>query len=65
MIFYRNVLAAALEIAPNEAMRAITDVVKGFTTFRYFGTVGPAQVVELQGRDAFPAQDVPRLHSTE
>ena len=30
MIFYRNVLAAALEVAPNEAMRAITDVVRGF-----------------------------------
>ncbi|RFS85837.1 acyl-ACP desaturase [Actinomadura spongiicola] len=30
MIFYRNLLAAALEAAPNETMRAITDVVKGF-----------------------------------
>ncbi|GAA3984557.1 acyl-ACP desaturase [Actinomadura viridis] len=30
MIFYRNLLAAALEIAPNETMRAITDVVKDF-----------------------------------
>ena len=30
MIFYRNLMAAALEAAPNETMRAITDVVKGF-----------------------------------
>jgi acyl-[acyl-carrier-protein] desaturase len=30
MVFYRNLLAAALELAPNQAMRAITDVVKGF-----------------------------------
>ncbi|WUH97022.1 acyl-ACP desaturase [Spirillospora sp. NBC_00431] len=30
MIFYRNLLAAALEAAPNATMRAITDVVKGF-----------------------------------
>ncbi|XVQ13046.1 acyl-ACP desaturase [Spirillospora sp. CA-255316] len=30
MIFYRNLLAAALEIAPNETMRAITEVVKAF-----------------------------------
>jgi acyl-[acyl-carrier-protein] desaturase len=30
MIFYRNVLAAALEMEPNQTMRAITDVVKGF-----------------------------------
>ncbi|WP_242901305.1 acyl-ACP desaturase [Actinomadura terrae] len=30
MIFYRNLLAAALELAPNETMRAITDVVKAF-----------------------------------
>lgn len=30
MIFYRNLLAAALELAPNETMRAITDVVKDF-----------------------------------
>ncbi|MEV5831692.1 acyl-ACP desaturase [Spirillospora sp. NPDC052242] len=30
MIFYRNLLGAALEIAPNETMRAITDVVKAF-----------------------------------
>jgi acyl-[acyl-carrier protein] desaturase len=34
MIFYRNVLAAALEIAPNQTMRAITDVV---TTFQMPG----------------------------
>ncbi|WP_433327006.1 acyl-ACP desaturase [Spirillospora sp. CA-294931] len=30
MIFYRNLLGAALEIAPNETMRAITEVVKDF-----------------------------------
>jgi acyl-[acyl-carrier-protein] desaturase len=34
MIFYRNVLGAAIEIAPNQAMRAITDVV---TTFQMPG----------------------------
>jgi acyl-[acyl-carrier-protein] desaturase len=30
MVFYRNLLAAALELAPNQTMRAITDVVKTF-----------------------------------
>ncbi|MEU5877929.1 acyl-ACP desaturase [Spirillospora sp. NPDC047279] len=30
MIFYRNLMGGALEVAPNEAMRAITDVVKNF-----------------------------------
>ncbi|GAA0266508.1 acyl-ACP desaturase [Cryptosporangium japonicum] len=30
MIFYRNLLGAAFELAPNEAMRAVTDVVKTF-----------------------------------
>ncbi len=30
MLFYRNLLAAAFEIAPNEAMRAVTDVVTSF-----------------------------------
>jgi acyl-[acyl-carrier protein] desaturase len=30
MLFYRNLLGAAFEIAPNEAMRAVTDVVKTF-----------------------------------
>jgi acyl-[acyl-carrier-protein] desaturase len=30
MIFYRNLLQGALELAPNQAMRAITDVVKEF-----------------------------------
>jgi acyl-[acyl-carrier-protein] desaturase len=30
MVFYRNLLAGALELAPNETMRAITDVVAGF-----------------------------------
>ncbi len=30
MIFYRNLLGAALEMAPNQVMRAITDVVKTF-----------------------------------
>ena len=30
MLFYRNLLAASLEIAPNQAMRAITEVVKSF-----------------------------------
>jgi acyl-[acyl-carrier-protein] desaturase len=34
MLFYRNLLAAAFEIAPNEAMRAVTDVV---TTFQMPG----------------------------
>jgi acyl-[acyl-carrier-protein] desaturase len=34
MLFYRNVLAASLEIAPNETMRAIADVV---TTFQMPG----------------------------
>ncbi|HSJ19386.1 MAG TPA: acyl-ACP desaturase [Nocardioidaceae bacterium] len=35
MIFYRNLLSAALELSPNETMRAITDVV---TTFQMPGT---------------------------
>ena len=30
MVFYRNLLGAALEIAPNQSMRAIADVVKTF-----------------------------------
>jgi acyl-[acyl-carrier-protein] desaturase len=30
MIFYRNLVTAALELAPNETMRAITDEVVGF-----------------------------------
>ncbi|WP_018655380.1 acyl-ACP desaturase [Actinomadura flavalba] len=30
MIFYRNMVDAALEVAPNETMRAITEVVKNF-----------------------------------
>jgi acyl-[acyl-carrier-protein] desaturase len=30
MLFYRNTLAAALELAPDQTMRAITDVVTGF-----------------------------------
>ncbi|GAA2418471.1 acyl-ACP desaturase [Actinomadura vinacea] len=30
MIFYRNLMAAAMEIAPNETARAITEVVKAF-----------------------------------
>ncbi|MBW8484474.1 acyl-ACP desaturase [Actinomadura parmotrematis] len=30
MIFYRNLMAASLEAAPNETMRAITEVVKAF-----------------------------------
>jgi acyl-[acyl-carrier-protein] desaturase len=30
MLFYRNVLAAAFELAPGETMRAVTDVVKNF-----------------------------------
>jgi len=30
MLFYRNLLGAALEIAPNQTMRAITEVVKSF-----------------------------------
>ncbi|MDT4989540.1 MAG: acyl-[acyl-carrier-protein] desaturase [Micromonosporaceae bacterium] len=30
MVFYRNLLAGSLELAPNQTMRAITDVVKGF-----------------------------------
>jgi acyl-[acyl-carrier-protein] desaturase len=30
MLFYRNLLGKALEMAPNEAMRAITDVLTGF-----------------------------------
>jgi acyl-[acyl-carrier-protein] desaturase len=30
MLFYRNTLTAALELAPDETMRAITDVVTGF-----------------------------------
>jgi acyl-[acyl-carrier-protein] desaturase len=35
MVFYRNLLAAALELSPNQTMRAITDVV---TTFQMPGT---------------------------
>ena len=30
MIFYRNILAAAFELAPDEAMRAVTDVIATF-----------------------------------
>ena len=30
MVFYRNLLGAAMQIAPDEAMRAITDVVSDF-----------------------------------
>jgi len=30
MLFYRNLLGAALRVAPNQAMRAITEVVKSF-----------------------------------
>jgi acyl-[acyl-carrier-protein] desaturase len=30
MVFYRNLLAAALQVAPNQTMRAITEVVKSF-----------------------------------
>ena len=30
MVFYRNLLAAAFELAPNDAMRAVTDVVTSF-----------------------------------
>jgi acyl-[acyl-carrier-protein] desaturase len=30
MLFYRNLLGAALELAPNQTMRAITEVVKSF-----------------------------------
>ena len=30
MVFYRNLLAAALELAPDAAMRAVADVVTGF-----------------------------------
>jgi acyl-[acyl-carrier-protein] desaturase len=30
MLFYRNLLGAALKVAPNQAMRAITEVVKSF-----------------------------------
>jgi acyl-[acyl-carrier-protein] desaturase len=30
MLFYRNVLAKAFELAPNDTMRAVTDVVKNF-----------------------------------
>ncbi|MEV6109973.1 acyl-ACP desaturase [Streptomyces sp. NPDC051940] len=30
MVFYRNLLAAALELAPDQAMRAVADVVTGF-----------------------------------
>jgi acyl-[acyl-carrier-protein] desaturase len=31
MVFYRNIMAAALDIAPDEAMEAIRDEVVGFT----------------------------------
>ncbi|MGC9669499.1 acyl-ACP desaturase [Planosporangium sp. 12N6] len=31
MIFYRNLLAGAFEVAPNETMRAVTDVVTNFS----------------------------------
>jgi len=30
MLFYRNLLGAALRVAPNQAMRAVTEVVKSF-----------------------------------
>jgi len=30
MVFYRNLMAGAFELAPNESMRAVTDVVKSF-----------------------------------
>ncbi|MBB2910101.1 hypothetical protein FHS43_001347 [Streptosporangium becharense] len=35
MLFYRNLLSAAFELAPDQAMRAVTDVV---TTFQMPGT---------------------------
>jgi acyl-[acyl-carrier-protein] desaturase len=38
MIFYRNIVAAALELTPNQTMRAITDEV---TTFQMPGSVIP------------------------
>jgi acyl-[acyl-carrier protein] desaturase len=38
MVFYRNIVAAALELAPNDAMRAITDEVK---TFQMPGSIIP------------------------
>jgi acyl-[acyl-carrier-protein] desaturase len=38
MIFYRNIVAAALELTPNETMRAITDEV---VTFQMPGSVIP------------------------
>jgi acyl-[acyl-carrier-protein] desaturase len=38
MIFYRNIVSAALELAPNETMRAITDEV---VTFQMPGSVIP------------------------
>jgi len=44
MVFYRNLLAGALELTPNETMRAITDVV---TTFQM-----PGHGIENFGRKA-------------
>ncbi|MEU4426028.1 acyl-ACP desaturase [Actinoplanes sp. NPDC024001] len=44
MVFYRNLLAAAFDLAPNEAMRAVTDVAAGFQM--------PGATIEGFGRKA-------------
>ena len=42
MIFYRNLVAAAFEAAPNETMRAVTDEVVNFSMPGATWTASPA-----------------------
>ena len=56
MIFYRNIVQAALEIAPDETMRAITDEVVGFQMPGADDRRLPAQLgADRQGRHLRPA----------
>ena len=56
MVFYRNIVAAALELAPSDTMRAITDEVKNF---QMPGNIIPGflrkSVHDRQGRHLRPA----------
>ncbi len=62
MIFYRNIVTAALQIAPSQTMRAITEEV---VDFQMPGSVIPGLLAQGradgQGRDLRPA-DPPRRH---